>query len=56
MDPSFTVDMYLFMEVGDHKLDLDVNSNLVININIPKNLYNYLWFSGFFLLYISKYW
>ena len=36
--PSFTAGMYLYSDVGNHKFALEVNSSLVINIIIPRNL------------------
>ena len=36
--PSFTAGMYLYSDGGDHNFALEVNSILVINIIIPRNL------------------
>ena len=48
--PSFTAEMYVLVDTGDHKLALHVNSNLVMSIMIPNNLKNSLLSNSFFSL------
>ena len=46
--PSFTGGMWLLVDAGDYKLDLDVNSNLVASATTSKILQNFLLHNTFF--------